>query len=186
MVSVLCGFYHAVIYLHAAASCAGPSPVMEWRVTCDVMSRKCDRGGPSWHDSHVTVGCHAEYWPLIGQNRSCDINTGLWLVNTDHVTLILASDWSILSRKVWQGRTIITCHVRRSVIIIGETLWQQGSQHQHRSSLLSRCHITFARKIGQGRSRDLKHGLWLVKLTQAMQTYYISHSLKSHHRVVPT
>ena len=35
-----------------------------------------------------------QYWPLIGQYRSRDLNTGLWLVNTGHVTLVLASDWS--------------------------------------------------------------------------------------------
>ena len=36
-----------------------------------------------------------EYWPLIGQYKSRDLNTGLLLVNTDHVTWILASDWSM-------------------------------------------------------------------------------------------
>ena len=35
------------------------------------------------------------YWPVIGQYWSRDLNTGLWLVNTGHVTSILASDWSI-------------------------------------------------------------------------------------------
>jgi len=56
-----------------------------------------------------------EYWPVIGQHRSRDLtfppflffldtfpkiftilNTELWLGNTGHVTLILASDWSSL------------------------------------------------------------------------------------------
>ena len=38
-----------------------------------------------------------EYWPLIGKYWSRDLNTGLWLVNADHVTLILFSDW----RRSW-------------------------------------------------------------------------------------
>ena len=42
-------------------------------------------------------------WP--SSSRSCDwsalVNTGLWLVNTSHVTSILASDWSILV--TWPG-----------------------------------------------------------------------------------
>ena len=33
-------------------------------------------------------------WPLIGQYWSRDLNTGLWLVNTSHVTGKLASYWS--------------------------------------------------------------------------------------------
>ena len=33
---------------------------------------------------------------MIGQYWSRDLNTGLWLVNTDHSTWILVSDWSIL------------------------------------------------------------------------------------------
>ena len=32
-------------------------------------------------------------WPLIGQYWSHDLNTGLWLVNTGHVTWILDCDW---------------------------------------------------------------------------------------------
>ena len=36
-----------------------------------------------------------EYWLLIGPEWSRDLNTGLWLVQSDHVTWILASDWSI-------------------------------------------------------------------------------------------
>ena len=38
-----------------------------------------------------------EYWPLIGQYLSFDLNTGLWLVNTDLVTWILTPDWSIIA-----------------------------------------------------------------------------------------
>ena len=34
------------------------------------------------------------YWPLIGQQWSQDLDTGLWLVSSDHGTWILASDWS--------------------------------------------------------------------------------------------
>ena len=33
--------------------------------------------------------------PVIGQYRSRDLNTGLWLVNRCHVTWTLACDWSI-------------------------------------------------------------------------------------------
>ena len=33
---------------------------------------------------------------MIGQDWSRDQNNGLWLVNTDHVTRVLASDWSKL------------------------------------------------------------------------------------------
>ena len=32
--------------------------------------------------------------PAIGQDRSRDLETCLWLVETDHVTWIMASDWS--------------------------------------------------------------------------------------------
>ena len=38
-----------------------------------------------------------EYWPLIGQYWSHDLDTGLWLASTGHVTWILASDWSIVN-----------------------------------------------------------------------------------------
>ena len=34
------------------------------------------------------------YRPLIGREWSHDLDTGLWLVKIDHVTWILASDWS--------------------------------------------------------------------------------------------
>ena len=34
------------------------------------------------------------YRPLIGQEWSCDLDTGLSLVRSDHVTWILASHWS--------------------------------------------------------------------------------------------
>ena len=34
------------------------------------------------------------HWPLIGRERSRDKDTGLWLVECDHVTWILASDWA--------------------------------------------------------------------------------------------
>ena len=37
-----------------------------------------------------------EYWTVIGQYWSPDLNTGFWLVNTSHVTWILDCDWSIL------------------------------------------------------------------------------------------
>ena len=37
-----------------------------------------------------------EYRPLIGQYKSCDLNTDLWLVQTDQVTSMLASGWSRL------------------------------------------------------------------------------------------
>ena len=36
------------------------------------------------------------HWPLIGRERSRDKDTGLWLVECDHVTWILASDWSLM------------------------------------------------------------------------------------------
>ena len=34
-----------------------------------------------------------EYWHLIGQYRSRDLNTDTWLVETSHVTLILTCNW---------------------------------------------------------------------------------------------
>ena len=34
------------------------------------------------------------YWLLIGPKWSRDLDTGLWLVQSDHMTWILASDWS--------------------------------------------------------------------------------------------
>ena len=69
--------------------------------------------GLLWATSRATPSTSAtcwcgsgEYWPLIGQNisyslligphRSRDLITGLWLVNTGHVTWILASNWSAL------------------------------------------------------------------------------------------
>ena len=33
------------------------------------------------------------YWPLIGWKLSHDLDTGLWLAESDHITWILASDW---------------------------------------------------------------------------------------------
>ena len=36
----------------------------------------------------------SQYSPLIGQHWSRDLNTGLWLVDKDHVTSMLASNWS--------------------------------------------------------------------------------------------
>ena len=42
----------------------------------------------------VSASPHSS-WILIDQNRSLDLNTGFLLVNTDHVTSILASYWSI-------------------------------------------------------------------------------------------
>ena len=41
-----------------------------------------------------------KYWPLIGQYSSRDLNTGLSLVTTGHVTWTLASHWSTLV--TWQ------------------------------------------------------------------------------------
>ena len=38
-----------------------------------------------------------EYWPLIGQYWSCDLNIGLWLVKTDHVTWIL-NTWPLIGQ----------------------------------------------------------------------------------------
>ena len=35
-----------------------------------------------------------EYWPVIGQYESRDLNPDLWLVNIIHVTRILSYDWS--------------------------------------------------------------------------------------------
>ena len=43
-----------------------------------------------------TLSTFQSFRTLIGQYRSRDLDTGLWLVNTDHVTWILASDWSEL------------------------------------------------------------------------------------------
>ena len=34
-------------------------------------------------------------FPLIGRDWSPDADAGLWLVDTNHVILVLASDWSI-------------------------------------------------------------------------------------------
>ena len=34
------------------------------------------------------------YWFLIGREWSHDLDTGLWLVESNHMTWILASDWS--------------------------------------------------------------------------------------------
>ena len=35
--------------------------------------------------------------PLISREWSCDLSTGLWWVDSDHMTWILASDWSLVS-----------------------------------------------------------------------------------------
>ena len=45
--------------------------------------------------SYNLVSKKPEYWHLIGWYLSPNMNTGLWLVNTYHMTRILASNWFI-------------------------------------------------------------------------------------------
>ena len=51
-----------------------------------------------------------KYWSFIGPNWSRDLNTDLWLVQTDHVTLILTCDWSILI--TWPEYWPVICQER--------------------------------------------------------------------------
>ena len=52
--------------------------------------------GPLCLTPSFSVTGEDEYWALIGQYWSRDLNTELWLVNTEHVTWILTCDWLIL------------------------------------------------------------------------------------------
>ena len=73
----------------------------------DQMSRRAERRETvacSQERWHCEPGTHAasdwsiltmwpEYRSLMGHGRSCDLNTGLWVVETYDVNTILASDW---------------------------------------------------------------------------------------------
>ena len=59
----------------------------------DIWLEKPDPGLVSGTDYFLSL--ISEYWLLIGRYRSRDLNTDFWLVDTGHVTWILASDWSI-------------------------------------------------------------------------------------------
>ena len=48
----------------------------------------------TWHKYWSILVTWPEYWPKIGQDWSHDLSTSLWLVNTDHVTWILSTDWT--------------------------------------------------------------------------------------------
>ena len=90
--SVMSKLFNFLIFIfpHCSGWCR---PVAKWRRFCS-----CPRGFTTSAPSpslQVSVPC-PEYWPLIGQYRSFDLNTGLWLVNMDHVTWILSSDWIIM------------------------------------------------------------------------------------------
>ena len=102
--------------------------------------------------------CHSscDTWTLIGQHRS-SCNTGLWLVNTDHMTPILASDWStqITWPQYWP--------------LIGQWCWAWWWLQQRPTlflSMFSSINQLFRNKWWHGQSVcDLEiraSGLWLV------------------------
>ena len=47
------------------------------------------------------------YWPLNGPEWSRDLDTGLWLVQNDHMTWILASDWCEWSHELNTGLWLV-------------------------------------------------------------------------------
>ena len=73
----------------------------DWCEWCQPRFPQCTEKMDLWAGWVWTItNCSwSEYRPLIGQRWSRDLNTGLWLVNTDHVTSILASDWPNCSWK---------------------------------------------------------------------------------------
>ena len=79
-----------------------------------------------------------EYWPLIGREWTRDLDTGLWLAESDHVTWILASDW--LRVFTWM------------------LLWVWGSGQVK----LNRKVHALAFNWSKLWSSDLEPGLWLV------------------------
>ena len=86
-----------------------------------------------------------QYWPLIGQYRSRDLNTGVWLVNTGHVTLILEY-CSLINTGLWlvnTGRVTLILACDWSTQVTWPEYWPV---------------------IGQYKSRDLNTGLLLVLL----------------------
>ena len=79
--------------------------------------------------------------PVIGQYWSRDLNTDLWLVNTDHVTWILTSDWFRM-RSGWAS-------------------WRMSSKTQGtRRRMLTSSMMRWV-LIGQYWSPDLNTDLWL-------------------------
>ena len=78
-----------------------------------------------------------DYWPLIGQYWSRDLNTAIWLVNTGHVTWILSSGWSI--QVTWPGYWPLIGWLWRSgdlTLKRKTSLWPgaSGASHGHRET----------------------------------------------------
>ena len=62
--------------------------------------------GRRWPGYWILIGLEwHRCWHLMGLEWSCDLDTGLWLVESDHVTWILASLWS--SWWWWSGWVIL-------------------------------------------------------------------------------
>ena len=71
--------------------------------------------------AYVFVVLLGKPWPLIGTDMSRDLNTSLWLVQTDHVTWILAPDWSRLHLSA------CSANLPRSKDAIHRVMW--GASH---------------------------------------------------------
>ena len=88
----------------------GQTDHLTWMLASDWSDRSCDLDTGlslvthlpgvlrfSWQRPSDTSPCssmHPGCWPLIGQKLSLDLDTGLWLAYSYHISWILASDWS--------------------------------------------------------------------------------------------
>ena len=103
----------------------------------------------------------SEYWPLIGQYWSRDLNTSLWLDNTDHLTWILVSDWTILVTwlEYW---SLIGQYLSHD---LNTGLWLDNTCHMTwilvSDWTILVTWLEYFSLIGQYWSRDLNTDLWL-------------------------
>ncbi len=120
----------------------------QWHPDCFVC-KECGepfRGG-QFYEHEGFPYCETHYHGLRGSlcagcHKPIQVNTGLWLANTDHVTTILTSDWSILITwlEYWPHN-------------LNTGLWLVNTYHMWPE---------YWSLIGQYWSRDLNTGLWML------------------------
>ena len=126
--------------------------------------------GAGWEsvNPNFTVCRNAQPWEDFCVQPPCgQVNTGLWLVNTDHVTSILDYYWSAQPRRGGDVRGAGDCvwwHARD--VQVNTDLWLVQTSHVTRILAYDwSIWVTWPEYwslIGQDKSRDQNTGLWLI------------------------
>ena len=102
---------------------------------CIILTSWCITGGPAGghpdgghcasHQAEQVQEANQVRDAVIGQDWSRNLNSGLWLVNTIHVTLILTSDWS--TQLMWplisHQRGILWCFLPDTGRVRSQRTW---------------------------------------------------------------